>query len=390
MGKNLMIYLKRKIKVSSFDMAATVARGQNRPEFLAVARLAADLNRPIGARDVLRELLGGLPETVGWRVIERSISLGLLERKDGKGPAVLTDIGRNALEHNTVLVPEEATWRFFYTDDPLVPDVLIHALRLPESSAYESKKYPLPDSDVIPKPLQACCSAAPRLSVCDQQLFQLAELAPTKCGAHGPVSELDIELMWESSLPAPRIHLSGSLGNKDAAISVKTDLQVPEVVKEWDWLGMHLELLRQASSVPEDELWEWLEKNSGDAIVPCVFSTLKPHARKAFMQDFKVSSPCLDGLGAAFQETTLKDIKLAPASAADAQEWLEWLQWEAIRDHAIPEQLNKTGEVLRKKFPFHTPVPATPHALLNQARTQVQRDEQAWFLMTPADLGLWS
>lgn len=386
-----MIHLKRKIKVSSFDMAATVARGQNRPEFLAVARLAADLNRPIGARDVLRELLGGLPETVGWRAIERSIALGLLEREGRQGAAGLTEIGRSALEYNTVLVQEEATWRFFYTDDPLVPDVLIHALRLPESSAYEAKKQNPPDSDFIPKPLQACCSAAPRRSVCgDQQLFQLTELAPTKRGTPGPVSELHIELMWESSLPAPRIHLSGSLGNRDTAIFVKTDLQVPEVVQEWNWLGMHLDLLQQASGVPEDELWEWLEKNNGDAIVPCVFNTLKSHARQAFMQDFKVSSPRLEGLGAAFLDTTLKDIKLVPASAADAQEWLNWLQWEAIGDHAIPEQLKKTGESLRKKFPFHTPEPATSQALLNQARTQVPRDERAWFLMTPADLGLWS
>lgn len=385
-----MIHLKRKIKVSSFDMAATVARGQNRPEFLAVARLAADLNRPIGARDVLRELLGGLPETVGWCVIERSIALGLLEREGRQGPATLTEMGRNALEHNTVLVQEEATWRFFYADDPLVPDVLIHALRLPESPAYESKKQSHPDSVSIPKLLQTCCSAAPRLSVCNQQLFQLTELAPTKRGTTGPVNELNIELMWESSLPAPRIHLSGALENRDTAISVKTDLPVPEVVAEWNWLDMHLELLQQASGVPEDELWEWLKKNNGNATVPHVFNTLKPHARQAFVQDFKVFSPRLDGLGNAFLDTTLKSIKLAPASAADAQEWLNWLQWEAIRDHVIPEQLNKTGEALRKKFPFHEPELSTPQALLKQARTQVQRDEQAWFLMTPADLGLWS
>jgi hypothetical protein len=390
MGENLMIHLKRKIQVSSFDMAATVARGQDRPEFLAVARLAADLNRAIGARDVLRELLGGLPETVGWRVIERSIALGLLEREGRQGPAALTDMGRNALEHNTVLVPEEATWRFFYTDDPLVPDVLIHALRLPESPAYESKKQNPPDSVFIPKLLQTCCSAAPRLSVCNQQLFQLTELAPTKRGTPGPVSELDIELMWESSLPAPRIHLSGSLGKRDAAISVKTDLPVPEVVQKWNWLSMHLDLLEQASGVSWDELLDWAKKSDSDALVPCSFNVLKPHARQAFTQDFEVSSPRLAGLGAAFLDTTLKNISLVPATATDAQEWLEWLQWEAIGDHAIPEQLQKTGEALRKKFPFHTPEPATSQSLLNQARTQMPRDERAWFLMTPADLGLWS
>ena len=43
-----MIRLTRSISVSSFDVEATVAVGRNRPEFLAVARLAADLGRPIG------------------------------------------------------------------------------------------------------------------------------------------------------------------------------------------------------------------------------------------------------------------------------------------------------------------------------------------------------
>ena len=387
-----MIHLKRKIKVSSFDMAATVARGQARPEFLAVARLAADLKRPIGARDVLRELLGGLPETVGWRVIERSIALGLLEREGRQGPAALTDMGRNALKYNTVLVPEEATWRFFYTDDPLVPDVMIHALRLPEQTAYQSRLEekngnPTKGSS-LPPALNECRSAPPRLSVCDQQLFQLLETS--KLGTPGPVSELNIELMWESSHPTPRIHLSGSLGKGNAAISVKTDLQVPTVVQEWSWDGMHLDLLQKASGVSWDQLVEWANKNDGDAIVPCAFKTLKPQARKAFMQDFKVFSPSLDGLGAAFMDTTLEKISLTPASAADAQEWLEWLQWEAIGDHVIPAQLKITGEILRKKFPFHTPEPATPLALLAQARTQMQPDERAWFVMTPADLGLWS
>lgn len=387
-----MIHLKRKIKVCSFDAAATVARGQDRPEFLAVARLAADLGRAIGARDVLNEFLGALPETVGWRVIERCIALGLLAREGGKGPAALTEAGHTALGHNTVLVPEEGVWRFFYTDDPLVPDMLIHAVRLPEQTAYQSRAEEKNGNQTkaasLPPSLNKCRSAPPRLSVCDQQLFQL--LLTAKLGTHGPVSELDIELMWESGHPTPRIHLSGSLGKKDAAISVNTDLPVPEVVEEWSWYDMHLELLQQATDVSWDELEEWAEKNDGDAIVPCIFNALKPHARQAFVQDFKVSSPRLDGLGNAFLDTTLKNIKLAPASLADAQEWLNWLQWEAIKDHAIPEQLNKTGEALRKKFPFHTPEPATPQALLNQARTQVPRDERAWFLMTPADLGLWS
>ena len=117
-----MIRLSRHISISCFDAEATVAVARQRPEFLAVARLAADLGRPISSRDVLRELLGPLPEVLGKRVIERCIGLGLLEITDQKNDeAALSEAGRLALEHGEVLVPEEGVWRFYLVDDPLVP-----------------------------------------------------------------------------------------------------------------------------------------------------------------------------------------------------------------------------------------------------------------------------
>ena len=108
-----MISLTRTVPVSSFDVEATVAVGRDRPEFLAVARLAADLDRPIDARDVLRELLGARPDVLGWRVIERCVALGRLVRAGTDGAAALSEPGRIALGHGQVLVPEEGIWRFF-------------------------------------------------------------------------------------------------------------------------------------------------------------------------------------------------------------------------------------------------------------------------------------
>ena len=44
-----MIRLQRTVQIHSFEAEAIVAIGRDRPEFLAVARLAADLGHPIGA-----------------------------------------------------------------------------------------------------------------------------------------------------------------------------------------------------------------------------------------------------------------------------------------------------------------------------------------------------
>lgn len=120
-----MIKLQRTIRVRSFDVSGVVAIGQERPEWLAVARLAADLDRPISGRDVVRELLARLPEHVGRLVVDRCVYLGLLHRAEPRGPASLSDSGRIALERGLVLEPQEGAWRCYYVDDPLVAEPLV-------------------------------------------------------------------------------------------------------------------------------------------------------------------------------------------------------------------------------------------------------------------------
>ena len=66
-----MIRLTRSVPVSAFDVVSTVAVGRKRPELLAVAKLAADLRRPIRAADVLRELT-----EFTQRIMDKIVALG--------------------------------------------------------------------------------------------------------------------------------------------------------------------------------------------------------------------------------------------------------------------------------------------------------------------------
>lgn len=386
-----MIRLTRSVAVSSFDAQATVAVGRDRPEFLAVARLAADLARPIGARDVLRELLGARPEVLGWRVIERCVDLGLLERSGKDSDAALSEAGRLALEHGEVLVPEEGIWRFFVIDDPLVPGALVHAQRLdaePVRKEREAAKArprgERPQVDRPPVTLRGCVGGAPRESVQNGHLFQLGEL--TESGTAGPAGELRLTLTWGAE---PSLRLSGRLPLDDEGSNTKpidAGVSVPEVVARLSREGLWRSLVTRATQAPEAELQRW-QATAGRHVVPVSFASLPAAARLGFRRDLDVPASELPGLGR-FEATVLKDVEVVPASEGDAQAWLAWLQWEAITDFVTPAILEQHAREQRARFPHHSPRVLSVPELLTKARAD--RDERAWFVLGPSDLGLWS
>jgi hypothetical protein len=383
-----MIRLSRKVAVWTFDVEATVAIGRDRPEFLAVARLAADLDRPIGATDLQRELLGPVPGVLAWRVIERCLALGLLARTGDQGPAYLSDSGRLALEHGEVLVPEEGVWRFFLVDDPLVPAGVICAERLESEPAHRERKalkggQSSENQQALrtPDALQRRHGAKPLKCVRNGSLFQLTELASK--GTTGPRAEVELLLTYDKE-PSVRLvgHMPGDDGRgrgMDATIDVPDALRnLPREVL-WDGLVAH------AVRVPSVALARW-RATAGRSVVPMGFATTPAAARHAFQMDIAVPASNWQELGQ-FGPTVLKNQHVVPAADADAQEWLAWLQWEAIDDHTTPELLAGKATELCLRFPHHRPRALTANELL--AKAKAQRDERSWFVLGPADLGLW-
>jgi hypothetical protein len=381
-----MIHLARSVPVRSFDAQATVSVGRDRPEFLAVARLAADLARPIGARDISTELLGPVPDVFARRVIDRCVSLSLLARA-GEDHATLSEAGRLALEHSQVLVPEEGIWRFFLVDDPLVPSVLVHVERLETERARRNGGKPdrprgadrTPTSPP-PETLRRCCDPLPRVSVRDGRLFQLREVANK--GAVGPDGTLRLALDVDDR---PSMRLTGTLPTDDA-VRIDAGLTVPAFVTRSTPASLWQALVACSTGLTRSELERW-HATAGKPVVPSDFASLSPAARHAFRRDLAVPASDLGDLGR-FDPTALKDVDLVPRTDRDAQEWLEWLQWESITDYMTPQHVDRTAHDLRERFPHHAPRAASADDLLAKARAI--RDERAWFLLAPADLGLWS
>lgn len=373
------------MKISSFDAEATVAVGRRIPEMLAVARLAADLARPIGASDVLRELLGPLPEVLGRRVLERCLQLGLLEDPSGSGEATLSEAGRIAMEQGEVLAPEEGSWRFFVINDPLVPAALVDLRRLQPQGVREeraaAKANPRASKDPTPARLRACEAAPPHPSIRNGQLFSLLRIAEQ--GERGPTGELTLSLTWEA---APSLRLSGALPAEGArAELIDAEVATPAALRELTYDELWRALASYATRRPDSVLKDWRAR-AGKRVVPASFAALAPAARRAFRQDLTVPALEIEGLGD-FEETTLRDVALVPETERDAQEWLHWLQWEEIHDYVTPELLEAQAGAQLARFPHHRPRPARPAELLARARDA--RDARAWFLLGPSDLGLW-
>jgi len=388
-----MIRLTRSVTVSSFDVEATVAVGRDRPELLAVARLAADLGRPIGSEDVLRELLGPRPDVLGWRVIERCVTAGILERKRERGEATLSALGRVALEHGEVLVPQEGIWRFFFAEDPLIPAILLDVQTLRGESAREergtakearSRGERAPQAERAPALLRECVSTDPRSSIRHGHLFQVREVAEK--GMAGPETELRLTLTWDET---PALRLAGSLPQTDdeAPKAIDASLDLPSVVTAWNRESLWRALVSQETGVPETEL-DRFRRIAQRQVLPATFQSLPEAARRTFRRDLAVGSPDIDDLGE-FDATTLKDVPVVPSSEADAQAWLSWLEWDAIRDYTIPGELEARSRELRALFPHHAPRARSAMDLLAKARVE-KREDRSWFLLAPMDLGLWS
>ncbi len=391
-----MIHLERTVEVFAFDALGTVAVGRKRPEFLAVARLAADLGGSLDGATLARELLGGL-SVAGSRVLDRAVSLGLLARDDNKGPARLSEAGAKALEAGVVLVPEERLWRFYTLADPLVDDALLHVAPVPPTSAKDERDAlqgakrggpPVDRKGDAPHETLRAVAVRGRVwtSAASGELFDVHELAASGVRAAGGRLTLTLDF---APTAAPTVAIRGQLHSPTGApTKVDRSLGSPSACRALSHEALWYELASRASGVPVAELREWRER-AGALVLPTAFDDrLSESSRKTFRSSVAVPPMTLAGLGA-FLATRLDDLPLVPRSDRDATEWAWWLQWSALDRFATRPLLEEGRRKVLDRFPCHRPTLATNDQLIQRARGALS-DPRARFLLAPFDLGLWS
>ncbi len=388
-----MIQLHRAIQVRTFETEATVAVGRDRPEFLAVARLAADLGQPIGGRDISRELLGNLPVQVGWRVLDRALSMGLLERDGHRGPASLSASGRAMLEQGAVLVPEEGVWRFHLVEDPLVANALLHAERLDAEHAkaerdrlYKRQRGDRPEQGRRPPRVLASQLQTLLMSVADGAGFEVRDLGER--GEEGPRGSLRLTLRWSPG-DSPVVALGGRLAGDDGRSGARVDagLALASVLAELDYDELWATLVERATGVDGQSLFDWMDR-AGVPVLPTTMEGWSRAVRRSFQADLEIPAVSLDDLGA-FEPSKLEAVPLVAESDAGAQQWAEWLLWDAIDGYAVPKTIDDLRGSVAAKFPLQRPRLPDAEQLLDRARSS-PRERTSRFLLTPADLGLWS
>lgn len=412
-----MIQLHRQIEVATFDAEATVAVGKDRPEFLAVARLAQDFQRPIDGRIVARELLGGLPEQVGWRVIDRCVELGLLQRETNRGAATLSGYGEAALLTGKVLVPEEGTWRFYIVDDLLLGDSLIHVERLESVNAREerdaiftAKKSGQPRASQgqgTPKYLSQCVDEGWIFSsVVHNREFSVEHVGPR--GESGPDDALTLAIEWGQG-QRPKLALRGQVMSpprterldpqrqdkqarsekpKAKPLSVDHPVDEPQACAGTEYEQIWQYLAAAGLDIPVTEVSGWHNK-ARELVAPISFTSKLPNpARNTMQMTLPIPESEIPGLGS-FEGTKLDGVKLVPRTPDDAQAWAEWLQWQAINKYATPTWLEALGQQVLKRFPHHRPKLPNSSALLERALKR-PGETTARCLLAPYDLGLWS
>jgi len=402
-----MIHLERTLTVKSFDVEGTVAVGRSKPEFLSVARLAADLGHSLNGSDVSRELLGGLPDQVGWRAIERCIALGLLERLEPKGPAALSNIGSLALERGEVLVPEEGTWRIYYVNDPLVDEPIVHVQRFDVPRAnderndlYTSKREQRerPQGGTTPPQVVLNLSGKRELltSLVDDNSFEILEVG--KEGLAGSEGSIGLTLDWDEGAPSAKVALRGKIDSPPKYDNGKL-INIPSMVVDhvlpkcsalegisYVTIWCSLASRGQSELFQEIKLWHDRTKQLG---VPIAFDkSIGEAALRSMRMDWNVPSLAFKTLGK-FEATLLSNSSLVPRTDADAQAWLEWSQWNSIGGYLSLLQIQKKADELRLLFPHHRPVPKEPSELVKLAKEKPD-DPKSRSLLAPYDLGLWS
>ena len=361
------IQLQTTIAVRTFDAPTTVAIGRKRPEWLAVARLAKDFGGAVHAEQITSELLDGVPPVLGNRVIDRCVALGMLERTDQErkdGVARLSTLGEAALEQGQVFVPEERLWRFYFAEDPLVDQMLLHVEPLDDGRAQDERselreaKKPgnsrQEASEPFPESLRTQATGSPLHSVADGEPSFALSAAP-QFGVRGKEESLRLQLTWESD-GQPQILLQGELirprrrndDKKPAPLKLHHVLKTPELLNQVTHEQIWMLLVSLGAGVKYDTLAQWRQRTKR-LVLPSGFSGLGDAALSRFRADVSVPAiqhGLLPGVSwlEGFNPGKLTEVELVPASDADAQSWAEWWLRDSLTDYATPTRLECRSE----------------------------------------------
>lgn len=368
------LVLTRRVEIEKFDVLMEIARQQKREELVAILMLAREHGGKVTAVDICQQLLLGRPESVGKVVIDRCHYLDLVDEK-----GALTEIGNEALQTRNVFIPERGRFLILYTDDPLLPQRLLHLQPTEEPPLYDeikkdrngqrAQEVQKDKAETLPEKLHSLEGGEFNLLGQGGGLVTIRKIE-----SHGiskssdSDDDLRVILRINTSGP-PHLSVDGKF---------KRTLQPPNVEFEEAFLEA-LGSLR--------DYWDDARKPPA---LRSSFEDLKDDERASFQKTIHLVEPKLDKWGA-FENTSVDEVPVIPLTSEDATQWAEWLLIKSIDTYLTQDQYQIRANQCESKFPDFPNLrcPSSRELTLrlwNAKDHEGRLPRQYWYLQASLDL----
>jgi hypothetical protein len=366
------LVLSRQVKLEKYEAVMEIGRQQRREELHAVLLLAEEHGGVVTAREVSQELLQGRPELVGKAIVDRCRDLGLLD-ESGR----ITAIGRDALQTGNVFIPERGRYVVWFTEDPLVPQKLIH-LEAKEESHLSVEVAIMKDRNARAQTTEAARPLPDKLRSLEGGVYNLMG----KGGGKVVIRTIDAN------------GLTCHLGPADSA---KLTLQVGPASSRLAMSGGFERLLTPPSLDFEDAwvsalgpLAKFWARSRDPPALRSTFDELNAKELTSFSKTVLLSQPSLKGYGE-FDDTSVDDVPIIPRTSSDAASWARWLLKRSIDRYMDDERYQRLVESCKSRFPDFPGIklPAAEevvHELGAEKTADGVLPKAYWYVQAPLDL----
>ena len=366
------LVLSRQLKLKKYEAVMEIGRQRKREELHAVLLLAEEHGGRATAKDVSQELLQGRPELVGKAIVDRCRDLGLLD-ESGK----ITPVGREALSTGNVFIPERGRYVVWFTEDPLIPQKLVHLEPVEETylsdevalmRGRKARGEPREEAESLPEKLRALVSGLYDLMGKGGGRIAIRSIDPNGvAGRPGP--EDNVKITLQVAPAGSRLSISGGFQHL---------LTPPQLEFETSWVSALGPLAR---------LWA---KSRNPPALKCTFDELDPKELASFSKTVSLPKPTLAGYGE-FDNASVEGVPIIPRTAEDAARWARWLLKRSVAGYVDGEQYQRLVERCRSRFPDFPDVKLPDAEELARELGKEKAADGAlprayWYLRAPLDL----
>lgn len=305
---SVTVSLHRSVAVHRFDLVATIAREERRPELSPVlewVRARSEVGRDLNPKDLASDLLGPGMVTVAERLLHICRSLHLVDID----LTCLTKDGQHAVMSGGVLRPEKGEWSIWASEDPLIPFPIVaispkNAHANGDDSWERRRDGPRP----TPKPVPGWVHCAQEHAACMFVDGRAARFDDISAPAIESPDEERLDLCWTPG-STPEVSVKGAFGPWKRIDEVVEVDELPSRDAVW------LELLRGRRM---DHAWD----NRREALRIPFEAASTDDERLNMRTSLTFKKPVLERWGV-FDDLTVNGISLCPDSDEAATAWAQ-------------------------------------------------------------------